>query len=108
MSQDARVDEELSTQRRGRILGIDYLDVTKLPEKPLFKDVLPLQDLRQLRVVPIRADQSNILFGITTTTSQVTMTNLRQRFSDQRVAYTLISEAGFRDYMHLYDPPKKI
>jgi type II secretory ATPase GspE/PulE/Tfp pilus assembly ATPase PilB-like protein len=108
MSQDARADEELSTQRRARILGMDYTDTSQMAEKPLYKDLVGTDELKNTRVVPLRADQSNILFGITTSTSQITMNELRQRFSDQRVMFSIISEAGFREYMHLYDPPKQV
>ena len=108
MSQDARLDEERATQRRARVLGIDYVDTSQIPEKTLYKDLLEVNELRELRIIPLHADQSNILFGITTTTSQQTMSGFRQRFQDQRLAFALISEAGFRDYMHMYDPPKQV
>jgi type II secretory ATPase GspE/PulE/Tfp pilus assembly ATPase PilB-like protein len=108
MSQDARVDEERSTERRGQILRVPYLDTSLPGVKPLFKDILPVQEMYRLRIVPIQADQSNILFGITTTTSQQTMNDLTHRFTDQRVVFNLISESGYRDYMRLYDPPKQI
>jgi type II secretory ATPase GspE/PulE/Tfp pilus assembly ATPase PilB-like protein len=108
MSQDARRDEELSTQNRARILGLDYADTSQMAEKPLYKEILPVDELKNTRVVPLRADQSNIVFGVTTSTSQTTMNALRQRFTDQRVSFAIISEAGFRDYMLLYDPPQKI
>lgn len=108
MSQDARADEELSTQRRARILGMEYVDTSRMTNHPLYKDVLTIPELVNSRVVPLRADQSNILFGITTTTSQLTMSQIRQRFSDQRVSFAIISDTGFRDYMLLYDPPKEV
>ncbi|MGH7240970.1 MAG: GspE/PulE family protein [Candidatus Saccharimonadales bacterium] len=108
MSQDARADEELSTQQRARILGLDYADTSHMADKPLYKDLLSLNELRNLRIVPLRVDQNNIMFGITTSTSQTTMSQLRQRFSDQRIGFAIISEAGFRDYMALYDPPKQV
>ncbi len=108
MSQDARYDEEQATQRRARLLGMNYVDTSADTTKPLYASILTVPELRSLRVVPLAADQSNILFGITNTTSQQVMNNLRQRFSDQRVTYSLISDAGFRDYLHLYDPPKKV
>lgn len=108
MSQDARLDEEQSTQRRAQILNVTYLDTSQLAEKPLFKDVLPLEELHRLRVIPIHADQSNILFGVTTTTSQQTMNMLSARFSDQRISFNLISDTGYREYMLLYDPPKQV
>jgi type II secretory ATPase GspE/PulE/Tfp pilus assembly ATPase PilB-like protein len=108
MSQDARADEEQATQHRARVLGMDYFDTSQATEKPLYKDVLSVPELYKLKIIPLRVDQSNILFGVTTTISQQTMTELTQRFADQRVAFALISDAGFREYMHLYDPPKQV
>jgi type II secretory ATPase GspE/PulE/Tfp pilus assembly ATPase PilB-like protein len=108
MSQDARLDEERATQRRARVLGMEYFDTSVLGEKQLYKEVLTIPELHQMRVIPARADQSNILFGVTTTTSQQTMAALRQRFQDQRVTFAIISDAGYRDYMRLYDPPQRV
>ncbi len=108
MSQDARWDEERSTERRAEVLRVQYLDTSRMPEKPLFRDILPIDQMRQYKIIPIQADQSNILFGITTTTSQQTMNALVDHFTDQKVTFSLISDAGFRDYMLLYDPPKKV
>ncbi len=108
MSQDARRDEELATQRRARILGIQYIDTSTIADKPLYKELLAVDELKQLRVVPIYADEHAITFGVTNMTSQQTMAGLRQRFLDQRLGFGLISDAGFREYMELYDPPKTI
>lgn len=108
MSQDARYDEEQSTQRRARLLGLNYTDTSAIPNKVVNKGILSLPELYQLRVIPMQVDQSHVLFGITTTTSQQTMAGLSQRFSDQRVSFSLISDAGFREYMRIYDPPKTI
>jgi type II secretory ATPase GspE/PulE/Tfp pilus assembly ATPase PilB-like protein len=108
MSQDARLDEEQATQRRARVLGMEYMDSSVAGDKQLYRQFLSVPELYQLRVIPLRADKSNILFGVTTTTSQQTMAALRQRFQDQRVSYAIISDTGFRDYMRLYDPPKQV
>jgi type IV pilus assembly protein PilB len=108
MSQDARRDEELSTQRRAQVLGLNYIDTGRMTEKPLYKDLLGTQELYNMRVIPLRADEHNITFGVTNTTSQQSIEMLRHRFLDQRVAFGLISDAGFREYMKLYDPPKKV
>jgi type II secretory ATPase GspE/PulE/Tfp pilus assembly ATPase PilB-like protein len=108
MSQDARYDEEAATQRRARVLQMDYIDTSQMPNKPLYHDLLSLQELYDLRAIPIQYDRSNLIFGVTTTTSQQTMIGLRQRFQDQRVAFGIISDAGYRDYMRLYDPPKQV
>lgn len=107
MSQDARYDEEVATQRRAQILGLNYVD-SRNAQKPLYKDILQVQEMYQKRVIPVQSDQSNILFGITTTTSQQTIRELQARFSDKRVNFAIISDAGYREYMKLYDPPKQI
>ncbi|MDB5164071.1 MAG: ral secretion pathway protein type secretion system ATPase [Candidatus Saccharibacteria bacterium] len=108
MSQDARRDEEQTTLRRARILGMPYFDTSTPGNKPIYKDLMPATDLYQLRIIPLQVDGHNVHFGVTNTTSQQSMTNLRQRFLDQRVTFSLISEAGYRDYMRLYDPPKQV
>lgn len=110
MSQDARRDEEENTQRRARILGLEYFDTSQTPpdQKQLYKDILTIDELKSLRIVPVDATEHKLLFGVTNTTSQQTMTNLRNRFLDQRVSFALISDNGFRDYMQLYDPPKQV
>ncbi len=107
MSQDARRDEEQITQRRAAVLKLNYAD-TSGPSKPLFKDILSVPELYQLRVIPLQADQHYIHFGITNTTSQQTMNMLRSRFADQQINFSLISDNGFDEYIKLYDPPKQV
>lgn len=107
MSQNARYDEEASTKHRAEVLGLDYIDTTSLT-KQLFKNLLSIPELMQTRAVPLFADEHNIHFGITTTTSQQTLNQLRHRFSDQQIRYSIISGTGFDDYMKLYDPPKQV
>jgi type II secretory ATPase GspE/PulE/Tfp pilus assembly ATPase PilB-like protein len=108
MSQDARYDEELATARRARLLGLSYADTSQVVNKPLYDGVLDKRELWQMRVIPLQMDKSNILFGVTTTTSQQTMEGLVSRFPDQKLAFAIISDSGFKDYMKLYDPPKQI
>lgn len=108
MSQDARRDEESATLRRARLLGLNYVDTSTLPQKALYKDLLATDEMYQSRVIPLQADKSNILFGITNTTSQQAINGLRQRFNEVRTAFAMISDTGYREYMRLYDPPKKI
>jgi len=103
----ARQKEEQSTQRRAALLGFNYTDTTVLPKK-MFKDILSLPELYTLKIVPLSVDAHNITFGITTTTSQQTLNSLRSRFTDQIISFSIISDAGYREYMKLYDPPKKV
>lgn len=107
MSQDARADEELATQRRAHILGMNYVDTSRIVNKPLY-NLLSKEDLYRLKAVPVQVDEGNILFGVTTKTPQPAMQELQHRFLDQRVNFAIISDTGFRDYTHLYDPPKQV
>lgn len=108
MSQDARITEEQSTRRRAQVLGMSYVDTTQITEKVLYNSLLSVPELKTMRVIPLYATEHRIDFGVTTTTSQKTMHNLQQRFLDQQINYAIISDTGFRDYIKLYDPPKKI
>jgi type II secretory ATPase GspE/PulE/Tfp pilus assembly ATPase PilB-like protein len=108
MSEDARRDEEQATERRARVLGLDYFDTSVPGDKPLYKDLLTIPELHSLKVIPVKHEGSNLLFGITTNTSQQTMKDLTQRFADRVVHFAVISDVGYRDYMHLYDPPQQV
>lgn len=87
---------------------MNYVDTSALPNKQLFQYLLSAQDLYRLRMVPLNANQSNILFGILTTTPQPAMAEVKKRFLDQLVTFAIISDAGYNEYMRLYDPPKKV
>lgn len=108
MSDDVRLTEEQSTQRRARILGFDFVDTSKVNPKTLYKNILGIDEMKQMRIVPLRADQYHYLFGITTTTPQNVIKTITDRFSEQRNTFVLISDTGFKDYMNLYDPPKQV
>ena len=108
MSQDFRLDEEQSTEKRARLIGMQYIDTSQLNDKALYPEILSLDEMTGYRIIPIRADRSNILFGVTTSTSKQTMESLVQRFTDQKVSFAIISLSGYRDYYNLYNPPKKI
>lgn len=108
MSNDARRDEELNTQRRSQILGLQYADTSQIGDKKLYKELLSVRELYGSKVIPLLAEQNAITFGVTNTTSRKVMEDLRNRFLDQRTSFVLISDAGFREYMKLYDPPKQV
>jgi len=108
MTNDARLNDELSTQKRARILGFDYIDTSQIQPKVLYQEILPTNVIRQFRVIPVKSDKNSILFGITNTTSKATIDQLRQSFSDKVTSFYLISDSGFREYLNLYDPPKEV
>jgi type II secretory ATPase GspE/PulE/Tfp pilus assembly ATPase PilB-like protein len=106
--QNVRQTEEVTTQRRARLLGLNYVDTSAMTEKPLYTDMLSVDEMKQWRLVPLEEEKSTALFGITTTTSQQVIHMVQQRFSDRRLSFAIISDTGFREYMRLYDPPKQV
>ena len=107
MIDEGRKIDEQNTERRARILNVQYVD-TSNRQFELYKDILSLSELYSLKIVPLVADQHNIQFGITNNTSHEHMESLRRRFSDQQISFAMISDSGFRDLMKLYDPPKEV
>ncbi len=103
----ARHIDEQTAQRRAQIIGVPYFDTSQV-QLPLYKDTVSLQDIKQYKFVPLYADQNMVRFGITNTTPQTVMQKLRQDHLDQRIEYYLISEAGYRELLHRYDPPKQV
>ncbi len=108
MSQDARLDQERSTARRASVLNMQYTDTSTMSGKVVYKNILSTDEVKQLRVVPIMADDHHISFGVTTTTSQNTMKELTNRFINHKIRFSIISDVGYNEYVQLYDPPKKI
>lgn len=103
-----RAEQEQATQRRARILGLQYVDTSQISDKVLYRDLLSVPDLYRLKIVPLQASQSTIIFGILTTTPQPALLEVKQRFNGQITNFAVISDAGYHDYMQLYDPPKQV
>jgi hypothetical protein len=76
--QPARQQEEQTTARRAQVLGLGYTDTSKL-QKQLFWNILTVPEIKNLRVVPLIADAHNVHFGVTTTTSQQTLSRSANR-----------------------------
>ena len=90
------------------MLGLQYINTADVPTPTLYKDILTVAEMYAMKVVPLVADKSVLVFGITNNTSQQTIKKLVDRFLDQRVSAALISDTGYSNYMKLYDPPKQV
>lgn len=108
MPSEARIIDEKNTESRANLLGFKYFDTSAVTEPVLYKDVLSIPEMYSLKIIPLVYSGNNITFGITTNTSQSTMGQLKQRFGEHQVAFQLISDSGYRDYMKAYDPPKSV
>lgn len=107
MVDEARKIDEQNTLRRARLLQLRYFD-TSIKELPLFPEVLSVQEMYNLRLVPLNASDHMIEFGVTNNTAPATLSNVRNRFPDQQISYSLISDTGFKDLMKRYDPPAPV
>jgi type IV pilus assembly protein PilB len=106
-----RDQEEQNTQRRAGLLGLQYLDTREFAKSsPLWKDILEVHEMRQGRLVPLSDGNEEValIFGITVSTPQPLLTQLRTRFPNRIVQFMMISDSGFEDLMLRYDPPKKV
>ncbi len=110
LQQQARDQDESSTQQRASILGMEYFD-TRGPDlsSPLFPDILTIEDMHKNRIVPLEVggDSTTWLFGVTTQTPQSYIRQLMDHYTAQaqNVKFTLMSVSGFNNYMNRYDPP---
>lgn len=102
--------EELNTQKRASLLGLNYTDARTMAQTaPLIKTVLTLDEMRRDHIIPLSDGQGYqpLVFAIAITTPQTILRKLRDRYSDKVVQFLMISDSGFREIMLRHDPPKK-
>lgn len=113
IQQKRRDSEENATRERAAILGLEYLDARELEATlPLVDGVLTVDEMYKGYIVPLLAssDGEPYQFGVTSQTPQSLIRSMERTFSDRgdRTRFLLISNSGFRAFMHRYDPPKEI
>lgn len=113
IQQQARDQDEQSTQRRAAILGLPYLDTRGIQDELALVDgVLEVDDMHRNRIVPLVAgsDTEPWQFGITTQTPQSLLKELREKYAAQaqNTTFYLISHGGYTALMLRYDPPVKV
>ncbi|HWT39963.1 MAG TPA: GspE/PulE family protein [Dongiaceae bacterium] len=113
IQQQAREQDEQSTQRRAAILGIAYLDTRPIEnELALLEGVLDVETMHKNRIIPLIAgtDAEPWQFGITTQTPQSLLRELADKYAAQaqNTTYFLISQSGFKVLMNRYDPPVQV
>ncbi len=113
IQQRRREQDESSTQQRGALLGLPYLDSREFEASlPLVPDVLSIDKMHQDKMVPLASDPAEHIyqFGVTTGTPQSVLERLRREYNERgdSVQFSLISLSGYRALMLRYDPPKKV
>ena len=113
IQQRRREQDEKATQQRAAILGLQYLDTREVEDTlPLTQGVLTNDQMYKGYVVPLAAGGGDqpYRFGVTSQTPQSLIRNMEQSYGERGEAtqFLLISNSGFRAFMHRYDPPKKV
>lgn len=106
-----REQEESSARQRATILGLQYFDTRQASQtSPLILGYLSVEEMYKGRLIPIQEPFENkpLVFGITSATPQSLLRELRNHYQTVNVQFVLISNEGFREYMHRYDPPKTV
>jgi len=114
IQQRRREQDEKSTRERAAILGLQYLDTREIEGNlPLTQGILEVPDMYKGHIVPLVAgggEAGPYRFGVTSQTPQSLIRNMEKEYSDrgENTQFLLISNSGFRAFMHRYDPPKEV
>lgn len=108
-----REQDERSTQQRGALLGLQYLDTRELEQTlPLTQDIMSIQDMHRNKMIPLVGGDAEkaYQFGVTAQTPQSVIQRMERDYNDRGdiIQFLLISLSGYRAFMLRYDPPKKI
>lgn len=108
-----REHDELSTQKRSTILGLQYLDTREIEnDLPLAMDVISIKEMHMNKMVPLVKgdDSTQTRFGVTSLTPQSVLKKLETDYTNEGhgIQFLLISQSGYKVLMDRYDPPKEI
>jgi type II secretory ATPase GspE/PulE/Tfp pilus assembly ATPase PilB-like protein len=108
-----REQDEKATQQRAAILGLQYLDTRDVENSlPLTKDILSVDDMYKGYVVPLvqGGGSEPYRFGVTSQTPQSLIRTMEAEYNERgdNTQFLLMSNSGFRAFMHRYDPPKQV
>lgn len=106
--QKFRENEEQGTVKRADLLKLQYVDSRTIADIPLATGILNNEEMYEKKLVPLYDRGSSYTFGITIGTPQQTLRELRDRFEDKNIDFVMISNSGFKDFMHRFDPPKEV
>lgn len=90
-----RDKEEQVAQNRAELLRVPYVDVRQDGATAFLPDLLSVQDMEKLQVVPLRGNVSQLLFGFTLNTPQASLNEVKSRLPEYTVSFAFISKSGF-------------
>jgi type II secretory ATPase GspE/PulE/Tfp pilus assembly ATPase PilB-like protein len=113
IQQHRREQDEKATQQRAAILAMQYFDTREVEANlPLVQGVVEVQDMYRGHIVPLMSGEGSApyRFGVTSQTPQSLIRKMESDYTEhgKNTQFLLISESGFRAFMHRFDPPKKV
>lgn len=113
IQQRRRETEEKSTQQRAAILGLQYLDTREIEDNlPLAQGMLEIRDMYKGHIIPLAPGGGSepFRFGVTSQTPQSLIKKMEADYLEHgnNTQFLLISNSGFKAFMHRFDPPKEI
>lgn len=108
-----RESDEENTERRARILGVPYINLTgREMDLPLVRDFMDVMDMRRYHMFPLeRGDYTHpTVYAITLQTPESRLKEINQyaRDNSESVVYRMVSDSAFRIIIDRYDPPRDI
>lgn len=108
-----REQDEQATRERAAILGLQYIDTRGIENSlALTSGVLTNEDMYKGHIIPLIAgdEENTYQFGVTSQTPQSLIQKMTTDYNavGKNALFSLISQSGFRAFMHRYDPPREI
>jgi type II secretory ATPase GspE/PulE/Tfp pilus assembly ATPase PilB-like protein len=112
-AEEARQKQEEVTKNRAELLRVHYTDTREEDATRFLPDMMSLETIDKLHMVPVNATVNQLLLGFTLDTPQTSMHGVEDNYPQYNVTFTLISKDGFQelyqqyyDYAHKDDPPE--
>jgi len=108
-----RDQEERSTQQRAALLNMQYYDTREsVASRQLYSDILSVKEMYDGKMVPldVASESKSYSFAVTSTTPQSILRQIETSYNNdgKSATFYLISNAGFREFMLRYDPPREV
>lgn len=103
-----RENEEFNTKKRADLLKIPYVDSRTITDIPLAIGIIEVSEMHENKMVPLYDKGSTYTFGITISTPQQILRQMRERFQDKIIEFVMISLPGFKEFMFRFDPPEEV
>lgn len=98
-----RNKEEQAAQNRANLLRVSYTDAREVADNAFFPDLLSIDEIDRLRVVPVAFDGRQVQLGFSLNTPQTSLETVQQKFNEYRVFFTYMSESSWRELRQRYD-----